>query len=164
MIIGSAFAWADLELAIHSQRVLTIDLLKSKESLMQILSRTVMMIPVLFLPGCVESIPPLETSQEQQPTKVEKVVAVEHQPEPKPMKLPVEEKPPQPSPEEMAREKLKRGLDAWVFGDSFKQFGKDHPDINFFDTDWGFGEALLSYEIGQCRMDVSLREDGSKFS
>ena len=65
-----------------------------------------------------------------------------------------------PTPEEQAREKLKLGLDAWVFGDAFLKFKNDHPDISFVDTDWGGGEVLLSYEIGQARTHNFKRKDG----
>lgn len=127
---------------------------------MQILSRTVMMISVLLLPGCVDSIP-LEPSHQEPSTKVEKVVTAEPELEPKRPILPSDEKPPQPSPEELAREKLKLGLDAWMFGDSFKKFGQDHPEISFFDTSWGFGEALLRYDIGHARTMEYKGNDGT---
>ena len=55
--------------------------------------------------------------------------------------------------EAAARDKLKEGLDAWVFGDSQETFCKSHPRFDFMDMDihsdmcWSSNAVLLRYEI-----------------
>lgn len=77
--------------------------------------------------------------------------------------VPTPEKPPEPTPEEIGREKIKLGLDAWVFGDTQKQFEVNHSDIMFTDFDWIGGEALLRYEIGQSRIKSMKIKDGKPY-
>lgn len=110
--------------------------------------------------GCVDSTPVAEPEKPtQQPAPIAK-------PEISP---PVEkaeaasEQPAQPTPEELAREKLKAGLDAWSFGDSHKKFEETNPGIKFTDFDWILLEALLRYEIGQSRTREVTTKDGKTF-
>jgi translation initiation factor 1 len=47
-----------------------------------------------------------------------------------------------------AREKLKEALDAWVSSVSYKQYEKDHYNVNFADSEYKGGKVLMRYEIG----------------
>jgi hypothetical protein len=46
------------------------------------------------------------------------------------------------------REKLKEAFDAWVSGVSYKQYEKDHYNVNFADSEYKGGKVLMRYEIG----------------
>lgn len=48
---------------------------------------------------------------------------------------------------------LKVALDSWAFGDTLEKFEKDHPGIQFFDTNWITKKRLGRYEIGNVRKD-----------
>ncbi len=58
---------------------------------------------------------------------------------------------PEADRQDKALQKLKAGLDSWVFGDSPDRFKKSHPDILFPDADWLTRTVLLRYEIGPVR-------------
>ena len=56
--------------------------------------------------------------------------------------------------EAAAKGKLKGALDAWVFGDSCKDFKKKHPEFAsdcFWPAGWDLGDKLLRYEMGASR-------------
>ncbi len=52
---------------------------------------------------------------------------------------------------DVAKAKLKEVLDAWVFGDSFETFKKDHPDVIFVDPEFIGNKVLMRYEITASR-------------
>jgi hypothetical protein len=52
-----------------------------------------------------------------------------------------------------ARAILKAALDSWAFGDTLEKFEKDHPGVQFFDTNWITRKRLGRYEIGNVRKD-----------
>jgi hypothetical protein len=52
-----------------------------------------------------------------------------------------------------ARAILKAALDSWAFGDTLEKFEKDHPGVQFFDTNWITKKRLGRYEIGNMRKD-----------
>ena len=56
-----------------------------------------------------------------------------------------------------ARAVLKAALENWAFGDTLEKFEKDHPGVQFFDTNWITKKRLGRYEIG------SVRQDGITF-
>jgi hypothetical protein len=65
---------------------------------------------------------------------------------------------------------LKAALDSWAFGDTLEKFEKDHPGVQFFDTNWITKKRLGKYEIGNVRKDgmtfeflvtLTFREDTS---
>ena len=62
-----------------------------------------------------------------------------------------------PNKEDVAKEKLKTALDAWVFGDSVEKFAKDHPEYSGPPPihDWMSKKVLMRYEIGACRFENS---------
>ena len=57
--------------------------------------------------------------------------------------------------EEEARAALKIVLDAWVFGDAYKDFKTKHPELEFNELDWNEDSVLLRYEITTSRKDFS---------
>jgi len=52
-----------------------------------------------------------------------------------------------------ARAILKAALDSWASGDTLEKFEKDHPGVQFFDTNWIAKKRLGRYEIGNVRKD-----------
>ncbi len=52
-----------------------------------------------------------------------------------------------------ARAILKAALDSWAFGDTLEKFEKDHPGVQFFDTNWITKKRLGRYDIGNMRKD-----------
>lgn len=52
-----------------------------------------------------------------------------------------------------ARAILKAALDSWAFGDTLEKFEKDHPGVQFFDTNWITKKRLGRYELGNVRKD-----------
>lgn len=57
-----------------------------------------------------------------------------------------------------ARAILEQTLDSWVFGDSPKEFEKQHPNIYFGDLGFAIQKKLGKYEIGKARKTTNTFE------